>query len=132
MKIKVKKYFITFLSLGLILSNFSFATTLVFCSMGGDDPVCSCSHSNLPQASGLAIKSITKTCCDKKTVELSNSNILEILNHNHVNPLISSGFNAGGINDIWTVSANTSVIFTALNHHPPNSEIPILNSSLLI
>lgn len=131
MNLKVKKYFITFLSLGLILSNFSFATTLMFCSMESYHSSCTCSHNNQPQSSGLSVKSITKSCCDKKTVELSNSNILEILNHNTVNPIISAGFSSAGCNDIW-VAANSERNIVTLTHHPPNSEIPILNSSLLI
>lgn len=132
MKIKVRKYFITFLSLGLILSNFSFATVLVFCNMGSVDQTCACSRNNHTEKSELVLKSVAKSCCDKKIVELSNSNILEILHSNTVNPLIHYDLLSSGSNELNKIALNTGRIFSEFSYHPPNSEIPILNSSLLI
>ena len=131
MKIKVKKYFITYLSAVLVLSNFSFATTLVLCSMGGDSP-CACSNNTHHENSGLVLKNAANSCCQTKTVELSNSNILEILHNTVVNPLIHAGLLNPEVNGFSKVHANTSKVFNEFSYHPPNSEIPILNSSLLI
>jgi len=131
MRIKVKKYFITYLSAVLVLSNFSFATTLVFCNMGGDQ-TCECTQNNHTEKSELVLKGVAKSCCDSKIVELSNSNILEILHSNTVNPLIHSVLLNSGSNELNIMTVNIGRISNELSYHPPNSEIPILNSSLLI
>lgn len=132
MKTKVKKYFITYLSLVLILSNFSFATTLVLCEMDGGNHQCACVNLNDIGKHGLAIKNVTPSCCEKRTVELANSNILEIIHNTPVNPLAHSDLinSDNGNTGSWLVKEHT--LHFDLSHHPPNSEIPILNSSLLI
>jgi len=132
MKTKVKKYFITYLSLVLILSNFSFATTLVLCEMDGGNHHCACVNINDIGKHGLAIKNVTPSCCEKKTVELANSNILEVLISNHINPLANANLINPVNNDLCNITAQVVKIHNELSHHPPNSEIPILNSSLLI
>jgi len=131
MKTKVRKYFITYLALVLILSNFSFATTLAFCKMNGDNTVCACSN-NSNEKSGLAFEKIPNKCCETKIVELSNSNILEVSNSYSANifphtDILSSDFISHSDN-----SFQVSRIYNQFSYHPPNSEIPILNSSLLI
>jgi hypothetical protein len=132
MKTKVKKLFIPYLSLVLILSNFSFATTLVFCDMDGGNDHCSCANTNDIGKYGPAIRSVTESCCETKIVELSNSNILEVLFSNTVSPLTHVNL----INSVditsFSVSAQVVKTYNELAHHPPNSEIPIINSSLLI
>jgi len=132
MKTKVKQYFITYLSLVLILSNFSFAATLAFCSMNSDNSVCSCIHKNSTEKSELVIKKISKSCCETKIVELSNSNILEILNSYSGNTLLHVDVLNSDIISHASVSSQVSRIYSEFSYHPPNSEIPILNSSLLI
>ena len=132
MKTKVKKYFITYLALVLILSNFSFATTLAFCKMNSDNTVCACSHSNGTEKSELALNSILNTCCETKIVELSNSNILEIINSYSVNTLIKAQIINADNYSITGSLSNVTRIYNEFSYHPPNSEIPILNSSLLI
>lgn len=132
MKTKVKKYFITNLALVLILSNFSFAVTLAFCKMNSDNTVCACSHNNGTEKSELAFKRIPNTCCDTKIVELSNSNILEIINSYSGNFLLHSHTTNADNFSITGSLYNISRIYSEFSYHPPNSEIPILNSSLLI
>ena len=132
MKTKVKQYFITYLSLVLILSNFSFAVTLAFCKMNGDNAVCSCIHKNSAEKSGLVIKKIPKSCCETKIVELSNSNLLEILNSYSGNSFLQADIINSDVNSLLSASTQVNRIITEFSYHPPNSEIPILNSSLLI
>ncbi len=131
MKIKVKKYFVTYLSAVLVLSNFSFATTLVLCNMKGDTS-CACSHDTHHENSGLIIKSVANSCCQTKIIELTNSNILEILHSSVVSPLIHAGFINTDANGFGRILTNAHSVFNEFSYHPPNSEIPILNSSLLI
>ena len=132
MKTKVKQYFITYLSLVLILSNFSFAATLAYCKMNGDNAVCSCIHKNTAEKSGLVINKVPKSCCETKIVELSNSNILEALNSYTGNSLFQADFINSDVNSILSALTQINRILTEFSYHPPNSEIPILNSSLLI
>jgi len=132
MKTKVKKYFITYLSLVLVLSNFSFATTLVLCEMDGGNHQCACSNSNDTGKYGLAIRSVTPSCCETKIVELTNSNILEVIHNTPVNPLVHIDFINNDAGDMFSVSSQARNLRYDLSFHPPNSEIPILNSSLLI
>jgi len=132
MKTKVKKYFITYLSLVLILSNFSFATTLVLCEMDSGSHKCACANTNDIGKYGLSIRSVTNSCCETKIVELTNSNVLEVVLNNTVNPFAHVDLINSVDNNLYTVAAQVCKIYNELAHHPPNSEIPILNSSLLI
>lgn len=132
MKTKVKKYFITYLALVLILSNFSFAVTLAYCKMNGDNTACACSHNSSTEKPELSFKKIPNSCCDTKVVELSNSNILENLTKYSVNTLFHTQIvnaDAYGINKSLS---DVNRICSEFPYHPPNSEIPILISSLLI
>jgi hypothetical protein len=132
MKTKVKKYFITYLSLVLILSNFSFATTLVLCDMDGGNHQCACTNLNDIGKYGLAIRSVTNSCCETKIVELTNSNVLEILLNNTVNPFAHVDLINTDAGNFCRMSVQDCNLHYDLSFHPPNSEIPILNSSLLI
>lgn len=131
MKSKVKKYFITYLALVLILSNFSFAVTLGLCEMDGGNYQC-CTKINDMGKYGPVIRNTPYTCCETKIVELTNSNILEVIHNTPVNPFAHSDL----INtNCWNTGSRLVKEFALhfdLSHHPPNSEIPILNSSLLI
>ena len=132
MKAKVKKLFVPYLSLVLILSNFSFATTLVLCEMDGGNHKCACATSNDIGKYGLAIRSVSNSCCETRTVELANSNILEIIHNTPVNPLVHTDLINNESVNIGSFSAQECILHFDLSYHPPNSEIPILNSSLLI
>jgi hypothetical protein len=131
MKTKVKKYFITYLSLVLILSNFSFATTLALCEMDGSKYQC-CTDKNDMGKYGPSIRNIPYNCCETKVVELTNSNILEVLHNTTVNPIAQVNLLSPGTDGLCSVSVNACNFHYDLSFHPPNSEIPILNSSLLI
>jgi hypothetical protein len=132
MKTKVRKYFITYLSLVLVLSNFSFATTLVLCEMDGGNHQCACANSSDIGKYGLAINNVTKSCCEAKIVELSNSNVLEVLHNSNVNPFAHVDLINSGVGNICSFSVQACNLNYDFSFHPPNSEIPILNSSLLI
>jgi len=132
MRTKIKKYFIAYLSLVLILSNFSFATTLMLCNMSNMQTSCSCSQLQ-DYSSQVASLSKVNSCCESKTYELSNSNILCLVKNDLTGNFLSvidvintENFTAG------LSTFNESRITGELTYHPPNSEIPILNSSLII
>ena len=132
MRTKVKKYFIAYLSLVLILSNFSFATTLMMCKMGNMQTSCSCTLEQDNSSQGASLSKVN-SCCESKTYELSNSNILCLVKNDLTGNFLSvidvintENFTAG------LSTFNESRITGELTYHPPNSEIPILNSSLLI
>ncbi len=132
MRTKIKKYFIANLSLVLILSNFSFATTLMLCRMGNMQTSCSCTQSE-DHSSQLASLSKVNSCCENKTYELSNSNILSIVK----NDLTGNFLSVINVINTESISAGLSTLIVSRitnqnSYHPPNSEIPILNSSLLI
>jgi hypothetical protein len=131
MKTKVKKYFITYLSLVLILSNFSFATTLALCEMDGGKYQC-CAEKNDMGKYGPTIRNVAYSCCENTVVELTNSNILEIIHNTPVNPLAHSDFINTNCGNTGIRPVKEYTLHFDLSHHPPNSEIPILNSSLLI
>lgn len=132
MRTKVKKYFIAYLSLVLILSNFSFATTLMMCKMSNMQSSCSCTLEQ-NHSSQEASLSRVNSCCESKTYELSNSNILSIVKDDLTGNFLSviDIINTENITGSLS-SLNVSQINYELSYHPPNSEIPILNSSLLI
>ncbi|HEX2787539.1 MAG TPA: hypothetical protein VHP32_06500 [Ignavibacteria bacterium] len=71
------KYFIPSLAILLILSNFSYATNLMACSMNNDNS-CECSHTYDNKTNELNYHKTTSGCCSEKTSELSNSNTLSI------------------------------------------------------
>jgi hypothetical protein len=132
MRTKIKKYFIAYLSLVLILSNFSFATTLMLCKMSNMQTSCSCTQSQDHSSQGASLSKVN-SCCESKTYELSNSNILSIVKNDltgnflSIIDVINTESNAAGLSALYV-----SRITGELSYHPPNSEIPILNSSLLI
>jgi hypothetical protein len=132
MKTKVKKYLITYLSLVLILSNFSYATTLAFCKMSGDDTVCPCSLTGSAENNGPVLKKAAKTCCETKIVELSNRNILEVLNSYtgiFLHPEVELNHDAIALPDTFSDSNND---YNGFFYKPPSCKIPVLHSSLLI
>ncbi len=132
MRTKIKKYFIAYLSLVLILSNFSFATTLMLCKMSNMQNSCSCTQLQDYSSQATSLSKVN-SCCESKTYELSNSNILSIVKNDltgnflSVIDIINTESITAGLNML-----NVSQITGELSYHPPNSEIPILNSSLLI
>jgi hypothetical protein len=132
MRTKIRKYFIAYLSLVLILSNFSFATTLMLCKMSNMQVSCSCTQSLDYSSQGASLSKVN-SCCESKTVELSNSNILSIVK----NDLAGNFLSIIDVINTESISAGLSTLIVSRitnqnSYHPPNSEIPILNSSLLI
>ncbi len=132
MKKAFKKYFVVSLSLMLILSNFSFATQLMFCEMSGDDNKCECSHIDAADYPGISFSQEKNKCCEEKTSELTNSNTL--LNFNNIQEHDSfanislfyvSTIDPGILNNI------TFRYFPQDAYHP-EIDIPVFTSSLLI
>lgn len=132
MKRVFKKYFVVSLSLMLILSNFSFATQLMFCEMTDDSSKCECSHKEKPVYPGISLTQEKNKCCDEKTTELTNSNTL--LNYNNIQENDSyanialfcvSTIDPGILNNV------TFRYFPPGAYHP-QTDIPVFTSSLLI
>lgn len=128
----LKKYLITGLSLLLILSNFSFATQLLFCSMNMDAKVCGCSHDNGKPIDGLSISKVKAKCCNDETTELSNTNSLLTFKTE-----LPQEISVLGVLVIDKSSdSNSASKFSADSFfdksHLPKLDIPILTSSLLI
>jgi len=126
-----KKYFISFLAITLILSNFSFITTYSVCSMGGMKESCACKDMAKDIPSGLNIFKEKKSCCEQKIAELSNSNVLSIDKSKTIDCLQNPGCLQA---DNFTIPE--SPLFVNNLFRPPDkipkNGIPVANSSLLI
>lgn len=116
----------------LIFSNFSFATQLMFCEMASDNIKCECSHNEKDKFPGVSFTQEKSNCCDEKTTELTNSNIL--LNQN-----ISQEFDSYVYLVLFCISTvdldiiNYSLVtYMSRNTYYPDIDIPIFTSSLLI
>ena len=133
MKHFFKKYSVPFLSLLLILSNFSFASHLMICEMSNDSKECECSHNNNNEpVSGISISSDKNGCCSEETSELTNSNTF--LLHKTEQPQDIYTFGALIVNitpDMQLTGFSAGTAYTD-KIHLPNLDIPIFNSSLLI
>ena len=127
----LKKYFVGLLSFFLILSNFSFASTLMFCKMGMDDYTCQCKH-NTEKHSGLSISKVKKSCCDLRTKELANNNTLSNLNNGPNPELFSSIINFEFFGGSFTDCHYQFNSVAALKFLIPKTDIPIKVCSLLI
>lgn len=133
MESKFRKYFISALSVLLILSNFSFATTLMLCSMDMDTSVCACSHKSAGDTRTPSIEKVKKSCCESETVELSNSNILlAIKNDLNNNSLVIINTINNEDDDYFFNSKSSHYSINKVSYYLPISDIPIINSSLLI
>lgn len=132
MKKAFKKYFVVTLSLFLILSNFSFATQLMFCEMTGDTKVCECKKDDVKKFDGVSLTKHKSNCCNEETTELSNSNNLVIANNdlnNDLFPHVNIYFN----NSVELIHIySNSIQYTPDKSHLPEIDIPVFTSSLLI
>lgn len=125
-----KKYFVPFLAVTLILSNFSFITTYSICSMNGMNESCSCKNTAKDIPSGLNISKVKKSCCEEKIVELSNSNILSVDKSYSLDCLHGICYL---LKDEVSLPENQS--YSIIHVSPdkvPKDGIPVNNSSLLI
>ena len=132
MKHIFKKYSVPFLSLLLILSNFSFASHLMICEMSNDSMECQCTHSNNEPVKGLSFSGDKTGCCTEETSELTNSNKFLINKTEHPQDIYTIGalvFNNSY--DIQLYSFNAGTPFAGKTHLP-KLDIPIFYSSLLI
>lgn len=126
-----KKYFIAFLAVTLILSNFSFITTYSICSMGDMKESCASKNVNSDVPAGLNISKEKKSCCEQRIIELSNSNILSIDKSNSFDCIQNHCYLTV---DNVSIPENPSYS----NHYfvspdkVPKDGIPVNNSSLLI
>ena len=132
MKKVIRKYFLTSLALLLVLSNFSFATTYMLCSMGGEKSSCCCNHHKTKHIAGLSISKVKSSCCNEGTVELSNSNLLSTVKTEQPQDISVFSTIFADNNSSQLYSANYNFQLTAIKNHVPKSDIPILISSLLI
>lgn len=115
----------------LILSNFSYATNLMLCSMKDKDISCMCQHKMEKKYAGLSISKVKKSCCNSETVVLSNSNTLNTVKSELCsNPLIVMYYLTNGtLNN----SAKSGIaVYYGLPGQIPKADIPISISSLLI
>ncbi len=133
MKSEARKYFVSVLSVMLIFSNFSFATTLMLCKMNmGGGSTCQCSTTH-ERASELALKNIKNNCCDLETIELSNSNLLlSVKNDLNDNSIVLIDLFNNGLSDNPLNTKDAHYLHCKYYYHLPNSDIPVENSSLLI
>ena len=131
MRKTIRKYFIPSLALLLILSNFSYATNIMLCGMSDSQSKCECKHKVQQKFSGVGFNKVKKSCCNEKSVVLSNSNLLQI---------VKKECNDKCLDVIHILSASVliylnSIINTsnsALPEQIPKTDIPIFTSSLLI
>lgn len=116
----------------LILSNFSFATQLMFCEMTGDSSSCECSHKEQVRFRGVSFTQENSKCCEEKTAELTNTNTL--LNQN--NSQEHDSFVNICLYYISTVDLDiinhSLFIYLPQDTYHPEIDIPVFTSSLLI
>jgi hypothetical protein len=127
----IRKYFVPSLALLLILSNFSFATNIMLCGMSDSQSKCECKHKVNQKFSGLSFNKVKKSCCNEKSVELTNSNQLQTVKKDCTDKCVSQVilmnsdilFSSAGLNGFSNASLREQI---------PKPNIPILVSSLLI
>ncbi len=126
------KYVIFALSVLLILSNFSYATQLMFCGMSGNTETCECTHDPGKHYEGISITTEKTRCCQEETNELANSNTLATLKTE-----LPLDINTFAALVLVLNQSNEALPGSYLNvnidkSHLPKLDIPILISSLLI
>ena len=135
MKKNLKKYLISTLSLLLILSNFSFATSFLYCTMKAEVvQTCCCSHKPVNNTGGLSLSQYHKSCCNLETRELANSNILNTVKSELPNKILTLVNTFAVVDPDACLSALQCTFITSclLHQQIPKTDIPISNSSLLI
>ena len=132
MKRAFNKYFVVSLSLMLILSNFSYATQLMFCEMSGDSNKCECTHNYQPDYPGFSLAQQKNKCCNEETTELSNSNTLLTTNSQQNQEISSLVILFLDYSVFQDYKYNNNILYSPDKSHLPEIDIPIFNSSLLI
>jgi hypothetical protein len=128
---KIRKYLIPSLAALLILSNFSYATNLMLCSMKDMDVTCGCTHKAEYGISGINVSKVKNQCCEEETILLSNSNLLNtVKSENPVNSLVLLSYISSSVLEN-TFTNNFPVIYK-LQDKIPKEDIPISVSSLII
>lgn len=116
----------------LILSNFSYATQLMFCEMSGDSKECECTHNYPSDYPGFSLTQQKNKCCNEETTELTNSNTLLTTNsqqNKEIASLVILLLDSSGFQDY---KYNNNILYSPDKSHLPEIDIPIFNSSLLI
>src|SRR4030095_520575 len=126
------KYFVVILSLLLVLSNFSFATSLMICGMSDEITKCECKHDTQPPLKGIGYSKEKSSCCDNETTELSNSNTLSIVKTDLPKDITLFVLIAFDFHNDLSLQYNRPVHSSADKEHVPKQNLPVLISSLLI
>lgn len=130
---RINKYFIILVSALLVLSNFSFATQQMLCSMNMDNMQCSCQvGENNDNPGGINYKNDRQSCCEKNILELNNTNNLQTNGSElpkNINNLTPEIFN---FHSIYSLNSAQLYAYIPVTEHVPRADIPILISSLLI
>ncbi len=116
----------------LVLSNFSYASQLMFCGMTGEISKCECRHDSPAPAKNLSIGKDKAKCCSQKVNELTNSNLLSTVKTElpkDINVFGPLSLNLAHDLDIQNISFTSLIIDKA---HIPKLDILIFTSSLLI
>jgi len=129
-RIIFNKYFITILSFLLILSNFSYAASVMVCSMMGKGNTDKCTCQKTDNTRGIKFKKVKDSCCEQQTLNLSNSNNLL---HQKDNELTKqeSVISCNGI-DTDVQTNYIGITYNRLDRLKAPLDLPILYSSLLI
>ena len=116
----------------LVLSNFSYASNLMLCSMSKNARVCECNHENDEQNIGLSYTNENKRCCTDEITELKNTNILSTVKVELPKDITLFGALVLSLSNNVTSQNNVFVLSNIDKEHAPRTDIPILISSLLI
>ena len=100
--------------------------------MGEKSMKCSCAHNDEDTPAALQIDKVKKSCCENRTVELNNSNILQKINDDITKLVKSTTYFVNITSNETFLSRNN--LFIQVNKPPPKflTDIPVNNSSLLI
>jgi hypothetical protein len=126
------KYFLAGLSLMLILSNFSYASQLMFCGMTGEISKCECKHDSSQPEKNLSIGKDKSKCCSHQVNELTNSNLLSTVKTELLNDINAFGPSAFSLVIDLDMQKDSFTQLSTDKAHIPKLDIPVLTSSLLI
>ncbi len=120
------------MSVLLVLSNFSYATQLMFCEMSNDTEICECTHNTAKPYEGISITNVNTKCCQEESSELTNSNTLTTLKPELPQNINTFGSLVLDLNQNHEALPGSYLNFSIDKSHLPKLDIPILVSSLLI
>jgi hypothetical protein len=134
--LKLKKYIVFPAAILLVLSNFSFATQQMLCLMTEDESetelTCTCVCDEEQAPSGITLSSESTPCCQNKTMELNNSNNLQVSASHLLKDVtaFSPTILITHVEDLSAPSKYSFIVFT--KEHVPRTDLPVILSSLLI